>query len=136
MQGGAVRRRAFSYRDLEVWQIAMQLVVAIYRDTRLFPSAEKHGLASQMQRAAVSVAANIAEGHGRTHRGEYLQFVSVANGSLKEMETEILLATQLAYISCDRSTELLQMTDRLGRMLGSLIRKLRQPPRLSPIPNP
>ncbi len=89
-----------------------------------------------MQRAAVSVAANIAEGHGRTHRGEYLRFISVANGSLKETETEIMLSEQLGYISSDRSRSLIETTDRLGRMLGSLIRKLQQPPRLSRIPNP
>ncbi len=114
----------------------MHLVVAIYHETRLFPGTERYGLASQMQRAAVSVAANIAEGHGRTHRGDYLRSISVANGSLKEMETEIIVATQLGYISGVRSKALLDATGRLGRMLGCLVRKLQQPSRSSPIPNP
>jgi four helix bundle protein len=136
VQDQPLRRRAFSYRDLEVWQVAMQLVSAIYEETRRFPPVERYGLAGQMQRAAVSVAANIAEGHGRLHRGEYLRFVSVANGSLKETETEILLAAKLGYIDSDRSKSLLETTESLSRMLGALIRKLRQPTRLPPIPNP
>jgi len=120
------RIRIVSYKDLDVWRVAMRLVVSAYHHTRRFPSSERYGLASQIQRAAVSVAANIAEGHGRAHRGDYLKSLSVANGSLKELETEILLATQLGYVREDASRELLLTTDRAGRMLGSLIRKLRQ----------
>jgi len=120
------RGRIVSYKDLDVWRLAMRLVVSAYRDTRRFPSSERYGLASQIQRAAVSVAANIAEGHGRSHRGDYLKSLSVANGSLKELETEIVLATQLGYLPEDASRALLLMTDRAGRMLGSLIRRLRQ----------
>ncbi len=124
------------YTKIESWRLADDLAVAVYEDTRSFPRDELYGLTNQIRRAAVSVAANIAEGHGRTHRGEYLRFISVANGSLKETETEILLAAQLGYVSRDRSRYLMETTDRLGRMLGSLIRKLQQRPRLSPIPNP
>ena len=120
------RNRIVSYKDLDVWRIAMRLVVSAYHHTRCFPSSERYGLANQIQRAAVSVAANIAEGHRRAHRGDYLKSLSVANGSLKELETEILLATQLGYVREDASRELLLTTDRAGRMLGSLIRKLRQ----------
>jgi four helix bundle protein len=129
-------KRIVSYRDLDVWRLAMRLVVSVYSHTRQFPGTERYGLSSQMQRAAVSVAANIAEGHGRAHRGEYARFLSMANGSLKELETEFLLAKQLGYLTSDSARHLLLTTDRMGRMLGSLIRKLRQPPRPSPIPNP
>lgn len=125
MSADACRKRIVSYKDLDVWRVAMRLVVSAYHQTRRFPSSERYGLASQMQRAAVSVAANIAEGHGRAHRGDYLRSLSVANGSLKELETEILLATQLGYLREDASRDLLLTTDRAGRMLGSLIRKLR-----------
>jgi four helix bundle protein len=87
-QKGVIR----SYRDLRVWQQAMDLAEACYRATRQFPREELYGMTSQIRRAAVSVAANIAEGHGRDSTGEFVQFLRVAQGSLKELETHLLLS--------------------------------------------
>ena len=84
-----------SYRDLQVWEKGMDLVVDDYRFAKSLPKSELYGLTSQMQRAAVSVPANIAEGHGREHLGEYLHHLSMANGSLMELETHCLLAVRL-----------------------------------------
>jgi len=78
-----------SYRDLGVWQVSMDLVTAIYKLTDKFPSKERFGLSSQIQRSAVSVPANIAEGYGRSHRKEYLNHLSIAYGSLMETETHL-----------------------------------------------
>ena len=86
-----------SYRDLKVWERAMDLVVASYKFTELLPKSEAYGLVPQIGRAAVSIPANIAEGHGREHLGEYLHHLSVANGSLMELETHFLIANRLAY---------------------------------------
>jgi four helix bundle protein len=83
-----------SYRDLEVWQKAMDLVEEVYRIAERFPSQEKYGLTGQLQRAAVSIPANIAEGYGRMHRKEYLQHLSIAKGSLAEVETHLALAVR------------------------------------------
>ncbi len=88
---------AKSYRYLEVWQKSMDLVEAVYRLTVEFPKAEKYGLASQMQRAAVSVPANIAEGYGRTHRGDYTHHLSIARGSFAELETLVTIAVRVRY---------------------------------------
>ncbi len=84
-----------SYRDLKVWEKAMDLVVESYRLTQLFPRGETYGLTAQIQRAAVSIPANIAEGHGRDHLGNYLRHLSVANGSLMELETHLLIAASV-----------------------------------------
>ena len=89
--------RIRSYRDLKVWERAMDLVVASYKLTELLPKSEAYGLVPQMRRAAVSTPANIAEGHGREHLGDYLHHLSVANGSLMELETHFLIANRLAY---------------------------------------
>jgi four helix bundle protein len=87
-----------SYRDLELWQKAMDLVVETYGLTNLLPKSETYGLSSQIRRAAASVPANIAEGHGREHLGDYVHHLSVANGSLMELETHILVAGRLKYV--------------------------------------
>jgi len=84
-----------SYRDLQVWQKAMALVVESYSVTRLLPKNESYGLIGQIQRAAVSIPANIAEGHGREHLGDYVRHLSFANGSLMELETHFLLRLNL-----------------------------------------
>ncbi len=88
-----------SYRDLRVWRQAMDLAGACYRTTREFPKEELYGITSQMRRAAVSVAANIAEGHGREGRGKFIQFLRVAQGSLKELETHLLLSQRVGLAS-------------------------------------
>lgn len=113
-----------SYRDLEVWQKGMDLVVACYEAAKNFPSDERFGLISQLQRAAVSVPANIAEGHGRTHLKEYLNHISIAYGSLMEIETHVQIAERLTYLSSESVGKLLSDTERLGRMLNGLKRSL------------
>jgi four helix bundle protein len=114
-----------SYRDLKVWDKAMDLVVESYKFTEAFPKTETYGLASQIQRAAVSIPANIAEGHGREHLGDYLHHLSVANGSLMELETHLLIANRLSYIEMNDLTPVLTLTGEVGRMLAGLISKLK-----------
>jgi four helix bundle protein len=113
------------YRDLKVWQKAMELVVESYRLTKFLPRSELFGLISQIQRAAVSIPANIAEGHGREHLGDYLRSLSIANGSLMELETHILLIRRLYRIG-DEAEAALAMTDELGRMLSGLTKRLKE----------
>src|SRR5437764_12761957 len=110
-----------SYRDLIVWQKAVQLVVGCYRATAGFPKSETYGLTSQIRRAATSIPANIAEGYGRGTRKEYLQFLMIAQGSLKELETHLIVSEKLSYLTAAQSARLLTQTDELGRMLDSLI---------------
>ena len=109
-----------SYRDLIVWQKAMDLVAKSYELTKHLPPGETYGLAMQIQRAAVSIPANIAEGYGRHHLGDYLHHVSVANGSLKELETHFLIAVRLEYLGKDRCEQIMKLTDEIGRMLAAL----------------
>jgi len=113
-----------SYRDLEVWQKAVALTVRCYELTALFPKAERFGLTSQLQRSAVSVAANIAEGHGRRGLGEYLHHLSIARASLMELETHVIIGQRLAYVSSPRATALLESSAEVGRMLAGLTRSL------------
>ena len=115
-----------SYRDLEVWQKAMDLVVESYRLTSLLPKSETYGLPSQIQRAAASVPANIAEGHGREHLGDYLHHLSIANGSLLELETHILVSGRLSYAQQEHVERILGMIGEVGRMLAGLIRSLKK----------
>jgi four helix bundle protein len=122
---GRVSGPVRSYRDLLVWQDSMELVVQIYRTTSKFPREERYSLVDQLRRAAISVPSNIAEGHGRSRTGDYLRYLSVAVGSLHELETQIQIATRLQYMSDDRATELLDACTAIGRMLGALIRALR-----------
>jgi four helix bundle protein len=89
--------RIKSFRDLRVWQVGMKLVEQVYVLTRAFPKHELYGLASQMQRAAVSIPSNIAEGRTREHLKEYLQHLSIARSSLAELETQLEIATRLGY---------------------------------------
>lgn len=116
-----------SYRDLRIWQKAMDLVVASYEVAKQFPQSELYGLVSQIQRAAVSIPANIAEGHGREHLGDYLHHLSMANGSLMELETHFLLAGRLGYLNVEPMNQLLDHTAEVGRMLAGLIRSLKNP---------
>ncbi len=115
-----------SYRDLRVWQQAMDLAEACYRTTREFPKEELYGITSQMRRAAVSVAANIAEGHGREGRGEFIQFLRVAQGSLKELETHLLLSQRVGLASTKTVDSILARCEATGKMLRALIRSLQQ----------
>jgi len=113
-----------SYRDLKVWQLAMDLAETCYRITRRFPKDELYGMTSQIRRAAASVPANIAEGHGRNSRGEYMHFLRVAQGSLKELETHVLLAQRVGLAETKAVETILTQSDVLGKMLRALIRSL------------
>ena len=105
------------------------MVVAVYTLTSDFPSQERYGLTSQMQRAAVSIPANIAEGYGRVHRGDYLHHLSIARGSLAELETHITLAVRLKFVERERATSVWSMTQEVGKMLSSMIRSLQGRPK-------
>lgn len=109
-----------SYRDLRGWQAAMDLVERVYRLTQAFPRHEIYALSSQMQRAAVSVPSNIAEGHTREHLKEYLHHLSIAQGSLAELETQLEIAARLGYISPQQLADAVGDTRPLGRQLYSL----------------
>jgi four helix bundle protein len=115
-----------TYRDLIVWQDSMDLVVTIYRITATFPKEERYSLVDQLRRAAVSVPSNIAEGHGRSRTGDYLRHLSVAVGSLSEVETQVQIARRLEYIAADDESRLLKACNAIAKMLGGLIRSLRK----------
>lgn len=114
-----------SYRDLLVWQKALDLTIPIYRFSEGFPKTEIYGLTSQLRRAGVSIPSNIAEGYGRGSRKEYLQFLSIAQGSLKELETQTIIAQRLNYATAAQADRVLSDSEVVGKMLGSLIRSLR-----------
>jgi four helix bundle protein len=112
------------YCELIVWQKAMNLVEAVYRTTNDFPKAEIYGLTSQIRRAAVSVPSNIAEGQGRNSTRDFLHFLSVAQGSLMEVETQITIAKRLDYINEQCERDLLESTAEIGRLLNGLCNSL------------
>jgi four helix bundle protein len=113
-----------SYRDLEVWQKAMDLTELVYSITKEYPNDERYGLTSQSRKAAVSVPSNIAEGYGRTHRGDYLKFLSNARGSLCELETQLILAVRLKFVTREAVIPAWNLCQQIGRMLLRLILKL------------
>ena len=115
-----------SYRDLLVWQRAMDLAAATYELTRAYPRDELFGLTSQSRRAAASIAANIAEGYGRASRRTYSHFLRIAQGSLKELETHLILAERVGVTPPGSTEALLDKADELGRMLRSLISKVQE----------
>ena len=117
-----MEQRIESYRDLKVWQSAMVLAEDCYRLTKGFPKEEIYGMTSQMRRSAVSIAANIAEGYGRENGGSFVQFLRTAQGSLKELETHILLACRFGLLQRDNETELLLRCEEIGKMMRALIR--------------
>jgi four helix bundle protein len=117
--------RIRSYRELRVWQLAMDVAECVYSLTASFPKSETYGLSSQLQRAAVSIPANIAEGHGRGTTRDYLRHLAIARGSLAEVETFILLALRLRYLQQTDADGLLQRLDEISRMLRGLQKSLR-----------
>ena len=119
----ADQRRGF--KDLVAWQKAMELVSVVYRLTSEWPREELYGLTSQVRRAAVSVPSNLAEGHGRTGPREYAHHVSVAYGSLCELETQVLIAEQLGYSDGDTTESLTTKILEVRRLIGGLLRSLR-----------
>ena len=119
--------RTSNYRDLIVWQRAMNLVEDIYRCTRTFPREEMFGLSSQMRRCAISVPSNIAEGKGRYSRRELTQFLFHARGSLLELQTQISIAERLCYLEAAVAAQLLDRSAQVGRMLNGLIQTFKEP---------
>jgi four helix bundle protein len=113
-----------SYRELQVWQKSMDLVVDCYQVTELFPKTETYGLAIQLQRAAVSVPANIAESQGRNHTREFINHLSMAYGSLMEVETHLQIAARLNYLNDASLQRLLERSNEIGRMLNGLMQSL------------
>ena len=112
-----------SFKDLVVWQKDYKLVLEIYKITRDFPKSENYGLSQQMRKAAVSIPSNIAEGYGRIHKAEYKQFLSVAYGSLSELETQYLLSIDLKYISKSEIVE--KLLKEVGSMLYRMLNPIR-----------
>ncbi len=121
-----------SYRDLRVWQEALNPAEMAYRLVATFPKDELFGLTSQIRQAASSVPANSAGGYGRGGRATYVQFLRIAQGSLKELETHILLAQRVDLLSNGATDPLLKKSDTVGRMLNRVIASLlaKQPPKL------
>ncbi|MCC7299473.1 MAG: four helix bundle protein [Verrucomicrobia bacterium] len=114
-----------TYRDLLVWQKAMSLVTAVYCCAGQFPKTEIYGLVSQIQRCAVSIPSNIAEGYGRRSTGDYLRFLQIAMGSVFELQTQLEIACNLEYLTKALFEELYGQSREVERMLSSLISKLK-----------
>ena len=113
-----------SYKDLIVWQQAMDLAVTTYSLTKAWPKEELYGLTSQIRRSANSIPANIAEGYGRDNTGSYQQFLRIAQGSLKEFETHLQIAERIGLATHDQAYHMLLATESIGKMLRQLIIKL------------
>lgn len=114
------------YFELIVWQKAMDFVELVYQIVLNFPSSEKYGLVSQLQRAAVSIPSNIAEGHGRKSTAIYLNHLSIAFGSLMEVETQLQIACRLKYFGSEKLNEYLIKSEEIGKMLNSLMFSLKK----------
>lgn len=115
-----------SYRDLHAWQRAMDFVTVVYQATAKFPRDEIYGLTSQLRRSAVSVPSNIAEGHGRQSTRDFINFLSIAYGSLNEAQTQIVIAHRLSYLTADEAQSLESLSQEVGRLINGLSRSLSQ----------
>ena len=113
-----------NYRELVVWQKAMVLTEVIYRSVKKLPREEMYSLGDQMRRAAVSVPSNIAEGQARNSTKEFVQFLSIARGSVAELETQLTLCERFAYLSHEESNEAIGLCDEISKMLTALISTL------------
>ena len=121
-----VKAEIKSYRDLETWQKAIELVEEVYEETRSFPKEEIYGLVSQMRRAAVSVASNIAEGQGRDSRNEFLRHLSIAYGSLCELQTQMIISHKLSYFNQQTYERLEGASASVARLINGLANSLRR----------
>src|SRR2546423_10289153 len=119
-----MQKKAQSYKDLVVWQKGIALAKALYQLTSRFPSEERFGLVAQMRRAAVSIPSNIAEGQARHTTGEFIQFISHAEGSTAELETQLILSVELGFIVKEKVANQFILLDDIRRMLNGLRRKL------------
>ncbi|QAS77721.1 four helix bundle protein [Rhizobium acidisoli] len=120
------RQTINSYKDLKVWQMAIDLAVDCYQLTKGFPKEEIYGLTAQIRRAASSIAANIAEGHGRELTGSFIQFLRISQGSLKELETHMLISHRIGLIDEGEFRQMTGKCDEIGRMIRALIRSLQE----------
>jgi four helix bundle protein len=116
---------AGSFKDLIVWQKAVQLSIRIYKLTASFPNSERFGLTNQLRRAAVSIASNISEGYGRSTKGEYVQFLGHARGSNCGVQTQLVIAGELGFGTESMRQKAEALCDEIGRMLVVLMRKLK-----------
>jgi four helix bundle protein len=114
-----------SFKDLIVWQRAVELSVAVYRATSSFPTSEQFGLSNQLRRASVSVASNIAEGYGKSSRGEYLSFLGHARGSNGEVQTQIVISKKLGFGPPEALQRAESLSNEVGRMLVVMMKKLK-----------
>lgn len=126
--------KILSYKDLIVWQKGMTLAEQVYLITAGYPKSELYSLTDQMRRAAVSIVSNIAEGKGRESKQEYLHFLAISQGSLTELETQILLSIRLRYLSEIDAEAPLSLCDEIGRMLNTMRTKLKAASQLTPNP--
>jgi four helix bundle protein len=115
-----------SFRDLIVWQRAVEMSLAVYGLTATFPGSERFGLTNQMRRASISVASNIAEGYGKASKGEYLSFLGHARGSNGEIQTQLVIAKRLGFGSEQALQSAENLSDEVGRMLVVMIKKLKR----------
>ncbi|MBM3819002.1 MAG: four helix bundle protein [Acidimicrobiia bacterium] len=115
-----------NYQDLIAWQKAMDLAVAVYAASQALPVEERFGLTTQMRRAAVSIAANIAEGQGRATDGEFGNQLSVAHGSTRELETHVMLSERLQMLPAEKTQPLLDMCSEVGRLVTGLAKSLKR----------
>ncbi len=113
-----------TYRDLIVWQKSMDLVVLIYKLIDLLPDTEKFALADQMRRAVVSIPSNIAEGHTRKSSREYINYLSIAQGSKSELQTQLLICERLHYLTREQTKEALLLTEEVGKLIYSITDKI------------
>lgn len=119
-----MQKKPQNYKDLVVWQKGIALAKAVYQVTSRFPPEEKFGLVAQMRRAAVSIPSNIAEGQARHTTGEFIQFISHAEGSTAELETQLILSVELGFSATGQTTNEFILLDDIRRMLNGLRRKL------------
>ena len=117
--------RARDYKDFVVWQKAIDLSVEVYRLVKLLPKIETYCLSDQMRRAAVSIPSNIAEGQGRNSAKDFANFLGIARGSQKELETQIYICTRLEYFTKEEASTALNLCEEVGKMLNALIIKLK-----------
>lgn len=110
-----------NFQELVVWQKSMLLARQVYLLANELPPTETYALSAQLKRATVSVPSNIAEGHGRSSKNEYSHFLSIARGSLYEVETQLILAQQVGYFSAEKIQPLLDLCDEIKRMLSKMI---------------
>jgi four helix bundle protein len=121
---GDKQQKSRSYRDLNVWQLSIELVKGVYRVTQKFPAAEIYALTSQIRRAAISIPSNIAEGQGRASSKEFRQFLGIAMGSMAELETQLIIATEIDYMTSIELDRFQSSIDTIRKMTKSLAKNL------------